>query len=146
MSASNTFSTDVLKLVLANIAASNIGDSSGLQPSATAGSLYISLHTADPGAAGSQTTSEAAYTGYARVAIARSGSSWTFGTGTASNASSVTFPAATAGSETETYFCVGTAATGTGEILFRVPLSSSVSIASGDTPSFSAGSLTITAS
>lgn len=51
----------------------NIGDAGGLQNSATAGSLYISLHTSDPGEAGSQTTNEANYTSYARVAVARSG-------------------------------------------------------------------------
>ena len=48
----------------------NIGDAGGLQNSATAGSLYVSLHTADPGEAGSQTTNEANYTSYARVAVA----------------------------------------------------------------------------
>ena len=36
--------------------------------------LYVSLHTADPGEAGDQTTSEATYTGYARIAVVRSGS------------------------------------------------------------------------
>ena len=41
-------------------------------------SMYLALHTADPGELGnSQSTSEIAYTGYARVAIARSSSGFT---------------------------------------------------------------------
>ena len=39
-------------------------------------SLYVSLHTANPGATGNQTTSEAAYTSYARVAVARTSGGW----------------------------------------------------------------------
>lgn len=52
MPAANTFKTALTNLILANVAAANIGDTPGLQPSATAGSLYIALHTADPGVAG----------------------------------------------------------------------------------------------
>jgi hypothetical protein len=68
---------EILKLLFQNDAFANVGDAGGLQPSATAGNLYISLHTADPGADGDQTTSECAYTSYARVAVARSGAGWT---------------------------------------------------------------------
>lgn len=39
-----------------------VGDAAGLQNSASAGSLYLSLHTATPGEAGIQTTNEIAYT------------------------------------------------------------------------------------
>ena len=66
-----------LKHLLQNAAIADVGDASGLQPSATAGSLYISLHTASPDAADVQTTSEADYTSYARVAVARSAAGWT---------------------------------------------------------------------
>ena len=59
MSATNAFETDLLKLIFQNVALANVGDASGLQPSSTAGSLYISLHTGDPGETGDQTTSEA---------------------------------------------------------------------------------------
>ena len=51
MSKGNTFENDLLLLVFNNTAAALIGDASGLQPSATAGSLYVSLHTSDPGEA-----------------------------------------------------------------------------------------------
>ena len=49
--------------------------------------LYVSLHTANPGAGGAQNTSEAVYTSYARVAVARSTGGWTLSGETISNAS-----------------------------------------------------------
>lgn len=73
MSASNAFETALLTLLFNNTNAANIGDATGLRGSTTAGVFYISLHTADPGETGSQTTSESAYTSYARVSVARSG-------------------------------------------------------------------------
>ena len=63
MSLSNAAETDLLELIFNNTSWPNVGDVSGLQPSGTAGSLYIGLHTGDPGEAGDQTTSEADYRG-----------------------------------------------------------------------------------
>lgn len=71
MSMSNGAETALLTILFKNTAWANVGDASGLQPSAVAGSFYIRLHTADPGEAGTGDTSEAAYTGYAPVAVAR---------------------------------------------------------------------------
>lgn len=71
-----TFLQNVLKLYFQNVDHANVGDASGLQNSAGAGNIYVSLHTADP-AGGDQTTSEATYTGYARVAVARGAGTWT---------------------------------------------------------------------
>ena len=51
-----------LLLFFNNTAWATIGDASGLQPSAVAGSLYVSLHTADPTEAGNQSSSEISYT------------------------------------------------------------------------------------
>ena len=39
-----------------------VGDAAGLQNSVAAGSLYLSLHTASPGEAGTQATNEISYT------------------------------------------------------------------------------------
>lgn len=58
-------------LILQNQAYAGIGDAGGLQPSAVAGSLYLSLHSAEPGLDGDQSTNELAYPGYARAACAR---------------------------------------------------------------------------
>lgn len=54
-----------------------VGDATGLPAAATVGSLYVSLHTADPGVGGDQSTNEATYTSYARVAVARTTGGWT---------------------------------------------------------------------
>ncbi|HYT46730.1 MAG TPA: hypothetical protein VEP90_30670, partial [Methylomirabilota bacterium] len=66
MSKSNTWESDLLLLVFNNTNAGSIGDATGLRGSSTAGSLYVSLHTADPGETDDQTSSEATYTSYAR--------------------------------------------------------------------------------
>ena len=71
MSKSNAFETSLLGLLFNNTDIANIGDAAGLQNSAAAGSLYLALHTADPGEAGDQTTNECTYGSYARVAVAR---------------------------------------------------------------------------
>ena len=145
MSASNSFENSILDLVFANVDFANIGDAAGLQNSATAGSLYLSLHTGDPGEAGDQTTNEAAYTSYARIAVARSGAGWTVSGNSVVNAADATFPTATGGSETETYFGVGTASSGAGVLLFSGALSSSLAVSSGIAPVFLAGDLSVTA-
>lgn len=145
MSATNSFENGINLLVFNNTDFANIGDAGGLQNSATAGSLYFSLHTADPGEAGSQTTSEAAYTSYARVAVARSGAGFTVTNNVGVNAATVSWPTSTGGSETETYWGLGTASSGAGVLLFRALLTTARLVTSGVTPSAAAGALTITA-
>lgn len=145
MSISNTFETELLQHILQNADIANIGDATGLRGSTAAGSLYISLHTADPGEAGSQTTSEATYTGYARVAVARSAGGWSVAANVGSNASAVGFPAATGGSNTLTHFGIGTSASGAGKLLLIGALTSSLAVSAGITPSFASGQLTVNA-
>lgn len=141
MSKSNAWETALLNLVFNNTNAANIGDATGLRGSSTAGSLYLSLHTADPGEAGDQTTSEIGYTSYARVAVARTSSGFTVSGNAVSLAAAATFPAGTGGSGTATYFGIGTASTGTGELLYSGALSPSVVCGSGVTPQINAGTV-----
>jgi len=147
MSASNAFENSMLLLIFQNSNIANLGDATGLRGSTTAGSLYVALHTADPGEAGDQTTSEATYTGYARVAVARSSAGWTV-SGTAptqsANAAAVTFGACTAGSNTITYFSVGYASSGASTIIASGALTASLAVSNGITPSFAIGQLTVT--
>jgi hypothetical protein len=147
MSLGNTAESDLLKLLFQNTNWANLGDATGVRGSSTAGSLFISLHTANPGQTGTQTTSEAAYTSYARVAVARSSGGWTI-TGsnptTAENAAAITFPQCTGGSETETYFAVGRDTSGAGEILYYGALTSSLAVSNNITPSFAINALTCT--
>jgi len=134
MSKINAFENSLLLLIFNNTDIANIGDAAGLQNSATAGSLYVSLHTADPGEAGSQTTSEIAYTSYARVAVARSGAGWTVTGNSVSPAATISFPAGTGGSGTATYFGIGTDSSGAGTLLYKGAISPSIVCGSGITP------------
>lgn len=97
----NYAETKILELLFENSDWANIGDASGLQGSSTAGSFYVALFTADPTDAGTQ-TNEADYTGYARVAVARSGSGWSTSSDTVDNVAAITFPECTGGSNTVT--------------------------------------------
>ncbi len=141
MSMSNAAETAFLQHYFTNTAHADIGDASGLQPSGTAGSLYVALHTADPGEAGDQTTSEISYTGYARVAVARTSGGFTVAGNAVSNTATVQFGECTAGSGTASYFSIGLASSGAGQILFSGQLSAPRAISSGITPLFNAGAL-----
>lgn len=144
MSKSNTFENDLLQLIFNNVDIALIGDASGLQNSATAGSLYVSLHTGDPGEAGNQTTNETAYTNYARVAVARTVDGWTVSGNTVSNAALVQFPQCGVTGATLTYFGVGTDSSGAGKLLYSGALTSSLAVSSGIQPQFAIGDLDIT--
>lgn len=134
MSKGNTFENDLLLLIFNNTNCALVGDATGLRGSSTAGSLYVSLHTSDPGEAGTQTTNETSYTSYARVAVVRSGSGFTVSSGSVSPAANVDFPACTGGSATITHFGIGTDVSGTGKLLYKGSVSPSISVSSGVTP------------
>jgi hypothetical protein len=131
---SSTWANALLALVFQNTAAANIGNTGGLQPSTVAGSLYFSLHTADPGPGGNQSTSEIAYTSYARVAVARSSGGFTVTTNSVSPAAAVNFPTGTGGSGTAAFFGIGTASSGAGELLYSGPISPTIVTGNGVTP------------
>lgn len=147
MSKSNSWESDMLLLFFNNTAAANIGDAGGLQPSAAAGSLYISLHTADPGETGTQNTSETAYTNYVRVAVVRSSAGWTI-SGTAptqaANAAAINFAACGVTGATITHFGIGTISSGAGKLLYSGALTASLAVSSGITPSFAISALVVT--
>ena len=141
MSKSNAHENSILLLLFNNTDFALIGDAGGLQNSATAGSLYFSLHTGDPGEAGDQTTSEVTYTSYARVAVARSGAGFTVSTNTVSLVSNVTFPAGTGGSGTATHWGLGASSSGAGVLLYKGSISPSIVCGSGVTPQLTAGTV-----
>lgn len=141
MSKGNTFENDFLLLIFNATAMANMADNAAASPLT---SLYVSLHTADPGEAGNQATSECAFGSYARTAVARSGVGWTVSGNAVSNAALVQFPQCSAGSETVTHFAIGTLATTAGKILYKGALSSSLAVSSGIQPQFAAGDLDVT--
>lgn len=147
MSKSNTWESDLLLLVFNNTNSALIGDATGLRGSSTAGSLYVGLHTADPGETGDQTTNETSYTSYARVAVARTSGGWTI-SGTAptqaANTAAITFPQCTGGSATITHVGCGTASSGAGKLLYSGALTSNLAVSTNITPSFAIGALVFT--
>jgi hypothetical protein len=146
MSASNAAETALLTLMFNNTAWANIGDAVGLRGSTTAGVFYISLHTADPGETGTQTTSETAYTSYARVSVARSSAGFTISGNTVSNAAAVTFPIPTGSvGAVVTYLGIGTDSTGAGNLIMSGPLGASYQTSLTNAPNFAIGALTATA-
>lgn len=144
MSKSNSWETGLLELLFKNTNFANVGDATGLRGSSTAGSLYFSLHTADPGETGDQTTNEVTYTSYARVAVTR-GAGFTVTGDSVSPAAAVTFPAGTGGSGTATHFGIGTAASGAGVLLYSGTLTPNVVCGSGVTPQILAASTVVEA-
>jgi len=143
MSKSNSLENDFLLLLFNNTGSSLIGDATGLRGSTVAGSLFVGLHTGDPGEAGTQSTSEATYTGYARKGVVRSGSGWTVSGNSVSNAAVVTFDQCTAGANTITHFSIGTDLSGAGKLLYKGALTASLSVATPIAPQFNVGQLSV---
>jgi hypothetical protein len=102
--------------------------------------LYVSLHTATPTASGTQTSSEAAYTSYSRVAVTRTSGGWTVTNNSVSPVATIVFPAATGGSETETFFGIGTGSTGAGHLLYFGAISPTIAVSNGVTPELTTAS------
>ena len=132
MGKGNTWSNDILGLLFNATSVANIAINATSSPLT---SLYVSLHTANPGASGSQTTSEAAYTSYARVAVVRTSSGWTVSSTSCSPVANIVFPTAT-----ETYFGIGAASTGTGVLLYSGTLTPNIAVVSGVIPTISTAS------
>lgn len=94
----------------------------------------LSLHTASPGEAGSQTTSEIAYTSYTRKATARTSGGFTVSTNQAVLAANQDFVAGTGGSGTATYFGLGTASSGAGVLEIYGTVTPNIVTGNGVTP------------
>lgn len=73
MAKGNTFRHDLLRLYFHGQPIPNVADNAAMPFT----SHVVALHTADPGAGGSQSTHETDYTGYARKYIPRNTAGWT---------------------------------------------------------------------
>lgn len=118
-----------------------IGDAAGIQGAAVDGDLYWSLHTADPTAAGNQTSSEAAYTSYARVAAPRDGTGFSRTGQAVSVIDPVTFPTGSGGSGTATHWGLGASASGSGLLMYSGPITPNIVMGAGVTPELAAGTV-----
>ena len=138
MSFSNQFEADILGLIFNATAISGLADNASASPLAN---LYVALHTADPGEGGNQATSEVNYTGYARVAVQRTGAGWTLAGQTISPTAVIEFGEMMAGTAgTAVYASVGTAASGAGKIIIRGALSPTIPFQVGTVPRIRANS------
>lgn len=129
---STTFANDLLKLIFNAVAISGLADNASSSPLTN---LYLSLHTADPGAGGNQTTNEVSYTGYSRLAVARTSGGFTITGAVMNPTATLEFGEMTAGgAATATHLCVGTASSGSGKVLFRFSLTPTVALNVNVTP------------
>jgi hypothetical protein len=128
----NTFINDFLKLLLNATAIADIAENDTTSPLTN---LYLSLHTAELTAASTQTSTQAAYTDYARVAVARTTGGFTAAAAQVSNlVATASFPPASGGSETETYAMLGTDISAAGKNLYWGPISPTLAVSAGVTP------------
>jgi hypothetical protein len=135
MSKSNTFENELILHIFTNTAISFIGDAVGLRGSTVAGSLYVSLHTADPTEFATQASNETAYTGYVRVAVARSGSAWDVTANSVSPNANIDFAECTAAPGAAiTHFGVGTDSSGSGKMLYSGTVTPNITMAVGVIP------------
>ena len=128
MSKSNATENDVVKFIFNATAFPSYGSN-----------LQVNLHTADPGEAGTSTTSAPSYTGYVAVAVSRDAGGWTVSGNQASNTAEITFPECTGGSDTLTHASVSVVATG--QILYSGSLTAPINISNLITPRFPVGTL-----
>lgn len=131
MAKSNAFKNDLLKLVFNAVAIANIADNAAVSPLA---SLYLSLHTSDPGGDGDQSTNEIAYGGYTRIPVIRDGTGWVVVGNSVSPANTVVFPEGTGGAGTATHVGVGTASSGTGKLIYIGAINPNIICGNGITP------------
>ena len=101
--------------------------------------LWLSLHSADPTAAGNQSSSEIVYTSYARISVARTSSGFTVSGASCTLAATVNFPKCTGGTATATHFGIGTDSSGAGHLLYAGPITPNIAISNQVTPELTTG-------
>jgi hypothetical protein len=118
----SSFWSNAAQLVFNATSWASIAQNIGASPATT---LYVSLHNADPGAGGSQTTNETAYTNYARIGVSRTTGGFTVSGTTPvqiANAGGIQFAQCGATGDTITHWGIGLAASGAGTLLLSGPV------------------------
>lgn len=137
------FDNDLLKLIFQATNIANLADNTATSPLTN---LYVALHTADPtvtagtGTLNTQNASEATYTGYARVAVARTSGGWTVTNNVVNPAATISFPAGTGGSGTVTNWSIGVAASGATKLLYVGTVTPNIVTGNGVTPQLTTAS------
>jgi hypothetical protein len=131
MSIANNTENNILKLIFNATAWANYADNAASSPQTN---IHVALHTGDPGETGNMSTSESAYTSYARVNVARTTGGWTVTANSVSPVASIDFPAGTGGSGTVTHFSTGKTGGGATDILFSGTVTPNIVTGNGITP------------
>lgn len=123
----------LLKLIFNATPIAYIADNAATTPLTN---LYLSLHTADPGDSGGQTTNETVYAGYARVALARTSGGWTVTGNIVKPAATVEFAAAGTGTTPAviTHVGIGVNASAAGNLIYSGALTPNISVVEGVIP------------
>lgn len=140
MSKQNDFENDWLKLIFNSTAIADIAENDTTAPLAN---LFVSLHTADPGEAGTQITNETAYTGYARISLTRAGAgAWTVTGNSVSPVANIDFGECTAlPGANITHAGVGTLTAGAGKLLYSGIVTPNIIMATGVIPRLTTASM-----
>lgn len=137
MSIADTTENAILNLIFSATAWANYADNAASTPQTN---IHVGLHTADPGDAGTMSTSESAYTNYARVNVARSTGWSTASAGSVSPAANIDFPASGASGTTITHFSTGKTGGGAAAILWSGTVTPNIAVgAAGVTPRLTTG-------
>jgi hypothetical protein len=131
MSISNTTETAILRLIFQAVAWANYADNAATSPETN---IVNALHTADPADAGTLSTSEVAYTSYARVNVARTSGGWAEASGTVTPVANIDFPAGTGGSGTVTHWSTGKSGGGAAAALWQGTVTPNIVTGNGITP------------
>lgn len=126
------YANNILRLIFNGVGIPNLADNASSGPLTN---LYLSLHTADPGLAGTQSSSEATYTGYARVQVPRTTGGFVVVGNKVTLNVEADFGEMTGGStQTLRFWGIGTDSTGDGNLLYRGPVSPNIPVSIGTEP------------
>ena len=131
MSFADVTENAVLDLIFTAVAWANYADNAGTSPETN---IVFALHTASPGDAGSMSTSEIAYTSYARTNVARTTGGFTVTANSVSPDAAISFPAGTGGSGTATHFSCGKSGGGAADIIAYGTVTPNIVTGDGVTP------------
>lgn len=95
------------------------------KPLPSVSTLYVGLHTANPGGLGTQSTNETSYSNYARVAVPCSPGSWAVfqaDPAQTQNIQAITFPACGLTGDTLSFWSIGYDASGPGQLITSGPI------------------------
>lgn len=133
---STTFANSVLALFFNGTAIPDLAQDDGSSPATT---LTVALHTASPGVGGTQSTNEISYTGYARIAVARTSGGWTVSAGSVVPVANIDFGVMTAGTGgTVTHWSVGSGVSN--YLMYFGTVTPNIVVANGVTPRLTTGS------